>query len=126
MQREVIRLPWFELIRRTLMKEGNVSEAVADEVSWRVLQFFGNSDEIIDNLLDAEDRRLFYFLQDLHVLKTHWEETQLLSGLNWRIFYWNLDLRGMEKVIWSEQVLPQSDIYIGLPDDAWHCHCSPS
>ncbi len=105
------------------MKEGNVSEAVAKEVSWRVLQFFGNSDEIIDNLLDAEDRRLFYFLQDLHVLKTHWEETQLLSGLNWRIFYWNLDLRGMEKVIWSEPVPPQSDIYIGLPDDAWHSHC---
>jgi hypothetical protein len=126
MDREVIRLPWFELIRRTLMKEGNVSEAVAKEVSWRVLQFFGNSDEIIDNLLDTEDRRLFYFLQDLHVLKTHWEETQLLSGLNWRIFYWNLDLRGMEKVIWSERVQSQSDIYVGLPDDAWHCSCSPT
>lgn len=108
------------------MKEGNVSEAVANEVSWRVLQFFGNSDEIIDNLLDAEDRRLFYFLQDLHVLKTHWEETQLLSGLNWRIFYWNLDLKGMEKVIRSEPVPPQSDIYIGLPDDVWHSHCGYS
>jgi hypothetical protein len=61
MQKEVTRLPWFELIRRTLIKEGNFSEAVASEVCWRVLNLFGFSEEIIDNLLDAEDRRLFYY-----------------------------------------------------------------
>jgi hypothetical protein len=104
------------------MKEGNVSEAVANEVSWRVLQFFGNSDEIIDNLLDAEDRRLFYFLQDLHVLKTHGEEEQLLTGINWRVFYWNLDLRSMTQIITSEEKPGIKDVYLGLPDEVWHDH----
>ena len=122
MQREVIRLPWFELIRRTLIKEGNFSEAVASEVSWRVLSFFGYSDEIIDNVLDADDRRLFYFLQDLHVLSTHGEEAQLLSGMTWRIFYWNLDRDAMERVIEGRPMSCEKDIYLSLPEGVWSTH----
>lgn len=122
MQREVIRLPWFELIRRTLIKEGNFSEAVASEVCWRVLNLFGFSDEIIDNVLDAEDRRLFYFLQDLHVLSTHGEEAQLLSGMTWRIFYWNLNREAMERIIEGMPMASEKDIYLSLPEGVWSTH----
>jgi hypothetical protein len=119
MQREVIRLPWFELIQRTLMKEGNFSGAVASEVCLRVLNLFGFSEEIIDNVLDAEDRRLFYFLQDLHVLSTHGEEAQLLSGMTWRIFYWNLNRDAMERVLDGRPIESEKDIYLSLPDGVW-------
>ena len=41
-----------------------VTDEIADDISYRVLNYFGNGVEIIDNALDQDDRRLFYFLQD--------------------------------------------------------------
>ncbi len=70
-------------IDRTGMKE---EEARA--MATHVLNFFGYSERIIDNVLEPEDRDAFYMLEDSGILTTEREETTLYDGREWRIHYW--------------------------------------
>src|SRR2546425_4676811 len=70
-------------IDRTGMKE---EEARA--MAQHVLNFFGYSERIIDNVLEPEDRDAFYMLEDSGILTTEQEETTLYDGREWRIHYW--------------------------------------
>src|SRR3989442_12690236 len=70
-------------IDRTGMKE---EEARA--MAQHVLNFFGYSERIIDNVLEPEDRDAFYMLEDSGILTTEREETTLYDGREWRIQYW--------------------------------------
>ncbi|MDD1772061.1 MAG: hypothetical protein LUQ09_03990 [Methanomassiliicoccales archaeon] len=102
------------------MKTVGLNDTVADEVALRVMNYFGYQDEIIDNALDHDDRRLFYFLQDMKILSTRWEETQLISGRNWRIFYWSFNRYNIEKLLMEDKsVKRQVDLYMDLPESAW-------
>ncbi|KAF5056798.1 hypothetical protein DSECCO2_363470 [anaerobic digester metagenome] len=105
---------------RVLEKTAGFSGPVADDVALRVLNYFGYLDEIIDNALDHDDRRLFYFLQDMKILSTRWEETQLASGRNWRIFYWSFNWDNISRIL--EDKPPKNepvDLYRSLPDSVW-------
>ncbi|MCE5261593.1 MAG: hypothetical protein LLG21_06425 [Euryarchaeota archaeon] len=108
------------LVVRALTKTAGLSGPMADEVALRVLNYFGYLDEMIDNALDHDDRRLFYFLQDMKILSTRWEETQLVSGRNWRIFYWSLNWDGIQRMLEDkpERDGPK-DLYESLPDSVW-------
>jgi len=53
-----------------------------------VMNFFGYSERIIDNILEPEDRDAFYMLEDTGILTTEREETTLYDGREWRIHYW--------------------------------------
>lgn len=105
---------------KVLTKSVGLSGPVADEVALRVLNYFGYHDEIIDNALDHDDRRLFYFLQDMKILSTRWEETQLINGRNWRIFYWSFNWDSINKLL---EDVPDRDepveLYASLPDSVW-------
>ncbi len=106
---------------RILKKTVGVTSPVADEVALRVLNFFGYHDEIIDNALDHDDRRLFYFLQDMKILGTRWEETQLISGRNWRIFYWSLNWDTIQRMLDDRPKTKEpEDLYLTLPDSVWN------
>src|SRR5256885_15223156 len=70
-------------IDRTGMKE---EEARA--MAQHVLNFFGYSERIIDNVLEPEDRDAFYMLEDSGILTTEREETTLYDGREWRDHYW--------------------------------------
>ena len=105
---------------RVLEKTAGFSGPVADEVALRVLNYFGYLDEIIDNALDHDDRRLFYFLQDMKILSTRWEETQLANGRNWRIFYWSFNWDNISRIL--DEHPPKNepvDLYRSLPDSVW-------
>ena len=102
------------------MKTVGVHGVVADEVALRDLNYFGYQNEIIDNALDHDDRRLFYFLQDMKILSTRWEETQLISGRNWRIFYWSFNWNNIERLLVDDPVREsKADLYMDLPDSVW-------
>jgi hypothetical protein len=105
---------------KVLEKTVGLSGPVADEIALRVLNYFGYLDEIIDNALDHDDRRLFYFLQDMKILSTRWEETQLINGRNWRIFYWSFNWDNIHKLL-EENRDPgtDDDLYSALPDSVW-------
>jgi hypothetical protein len=98
-----------------------VTEDVAEDISLRVLNYFGFHDEIIDNALDQDDRRMFYFLQDVQLLTTRWEEVVLPTGRTWRVFYWGLNVDKIEK--FAAPMIEAEDIELGLydslPDGVW-------
>jgi hypothetical protein len=55
-----------------------------------VLDIFGFDDRVIDNVLDPEDRQLFYILEEEGMLATEREETTLYDGREWRTHYWQI------------------------------------
>jgi len=66
---------------------------IAKEIAEKhVMCYFGFNEEVIDNVLEPEDRDAFYMLEDKGLLGTRRDE-EILSPTNkeWRIFYWNLE-----------------------------------
>src|SRR3990172_3267558 len=107
-------------LTKALTKRLEAEPAQAKGLAYRVLNYFGYSDTIIDNLVDQEDRKLFYQLHDAGLLRSTWETTLLLSGKAWRIFYWQLNLEEIRKV--SDEggaVEGEEPVYDNLPEDAW-------
>ena len=97
----------------------------ARQMAQHVMNFFGYSERIIDNILEPEDRDAFYMLEDSGLLTTEREETTLYDGREWRIHYWLfrkekiLDLVKLaiekEKQALDEMAL----IYDDIPNDIW-------
>jgi hypothetical protein len=95
----------------------------ANMLARHVLNFFGYSDRIIDNILEPEDRDAFYMLEDAGILTTEREETTLYDGREWRIHYW---LFRRDKISDLMNAVPEAtsageetDIYSELTDDIW-------
>lgn len=69
--------------------DGNgLSREEAYDLAQHVLNFFGYSERIIDNVLEPEDRDAFYMMEDVGILFTEREEITLYDGREWRIHYW--------------------------------------
>jgi len=114
-------LEMYELID-ALMNRVGLRKEVAIDVAQRVLNYFGFGDTIIDNMLNQDDRRLFYFLQDTGMMGTDWDETFLPNGRGWRIFYWRLNVPNIRKYAKIEEEDSKEEIlqiYDTLPDKAW-------
>lgn len=111
----------YEALARAVKNKMEVTEDVADDISIRVLNYFGFEGEIIDNALDQDDRRMFYFLQDVQLLTTHWEEVVLPNGRTWRVFYWGLNAEKIEKYAAPsiETVDAELGLYDSLPEGVW-------
>ena len=102
-----------------------------------VLDIFGFADRVIDNVLDPEDRQLFYILEEEGMLSTEREETTLYDGREWRTHYWQLKKEiilnyAQEKnkpirttTLDKNQPIPiiedssEEDVYDQLAEDIW-------
>jgi len=98
-----------------------------------VMDIFGFQDRVIDNVLDPEDRQLFYILEEEGMLTTEREETTLYDGREWRTHYWVIrkdvilkyaqdENRRIGTVLSDKQTIGDiSDevIYDNLSDDQW-------
>lgn len=98
-----------------------------------VMDIFGFQDRVIDNVLDPEDRQLFYILEEEGMLATEREETTLYDGREWRTHYWVIrkDVilkyakdgnKRVKSVLSDKQTIEDiSDeaIYDALEDDVW-------
>jgi len=99
-----------------------------------VLDIFGYDNRVIDNVLDPEDRQLFYILEEEGMLTTEREETTLYDGREWRTHYWVLkkniilkyaqDANKSANAALSEKMKPMRDIsdeaiYDNLTEDIW-------
>ena len=111
-------------IRNGIDKEGMPDEQ-AKEMAQHILNFFGYSERIIDNILEPEDRDAFYMLEDTGILTTEREETTLYDGREWRIHYWlfrkeriNELIDGCAHVI--DGVEGTGSVYDELDEDMWH------
>ncbi len=84
----------------TIITLNDLSKAIANRVgidieearrdAGFVMDIFGFDDRVIDNVLDPEDRQLFYILEEEGMLTTEREETTLYDGREWRTHYWRL------------------------------------
>jgi hypothetical protein len=97
-----------------------------DESSYlaeHILNFFGYSDRIIDNVLHPEDRDTFYMLEDAGLMETEREETTLYDGREWRIHYWLLKVSEIQRRRDAGPKYAPEDmepsVYDEVPDDVW-------
>jgi len=98
-----------------------------------VMDIFGFQDRVIDNVLDPEDRQLFYILEEEGMLTTEREETTLYDGREWRTHYWVIKKDTILKYAKNEnkrkksvltdkqtvQDISDEAIYDALEDQAW-------
>ena len=114
-----------QALKNSIDNSRGMVEEQAYELAHHVLNFFGYSDRIIDNILEPEDRDAFYMLEDAGILTTEREETTLYDGREWRIHYW-LFKRDRIAYLMNNSVTetveegPQESVYDELPDDIWH------
>ena len=114
-----------QAIKNSIDNSRGMVEEQAYELAHHVLNFFGYSDRIIDNILEPEDRDAFYMLEDAGILTTEREETTLYDGREWRIHYWlfkrdRIDYLMNNSVTETVDDGPQESVYDDLPDDIWH------
>ena len=109
-------------IQNSIENKG-MDEEQAYALAQHILNFFGYSDRIIDNILEPEDRDAFYMLEDTGILTTEREETTLYDGREWRIHYWLFrreriaELMGSSEPKRAEETV--DSVYGELPDDIW-------
>ena len=108
----------------------NIEEARRD--AGFVMDIFGFDDRVIDNVLDPEDRQLFYILEEEGMLTTEREETTLYDGREWRTHYWRLkkdiitryseEENGIRNYLIDKKQpknVSDDDIYDILEEDIW-------
>ena len=113
-----------QAIKNSIDDSHAMVEEQAYELAHHVLNFFGYSDRIIDNVLEPEDRDAFYMLEDAGILTTEREETTLYDGREWRIHYWLFRREKIQELI--DGLVKQKEVeeehdstYDDLPDDIW-------
>jgi hypothetical protein len=131
------------MIFMTIITLDDLSKAIANRVgidieearrdAGFVMDIFGFDDRVIDNVLDPEDRQLFYILEEEGMLTTEREETTLYDGREWRTHYWRLkkdtiaryskDGSTERSILIVDKKQPKNvsddDIYNTIEDDMW-------
>jgi DNA-binding transcriptional ArsR family regulator len=110
-------------IRNSIDKEG-MPEEEALSMARHVMNFFGYSERIIDNVLEPEDRDAFYMLEDAGILTTEREETTLYDGREWRIHYWIFRKERIAELLGGATDggsggLEGADVYNDIPQEIW-------
>jgi polyhydroxyalkanoate synthesis regulator phasin len=110
-------------IKNSIDKAG-MPEEEARAMAQHVMNFFGYSERIIDNVLEPEDRDAFYMLEDAGILMTEREETTLYDGREWRIHYWMFRKERIHELISGRKGIDMGpggadNVYDEIPDDLW-------
>jgi hypothetical protein len=121
---------------------GDLSKAISNRVgidideaqrdAGFVMDIFGFDDRVIDNVLDPEDRQLFYILEEEGMLTTEREESTLYDGREWRTHYWRLrkdtilryskEANGTRRYLIDKKQpvnVSDDDIYNTIDEDMW-------
>jgi len=110
-------------IKNSIDREGMKDED-ARRMAQHVMNFFGYSERIIDNVLEPEDRDAFYMLEDSGLLTTEREETTLYDGREWRIHYWLFRKDKIMELVRSskerEAREKEASVYDEVPEDIWN------
>ena len=109
---------------RTSIDHTGMPEEQARAMAQHVMNFFGYSERIIDNILEPEDRDAFYMLEDTGILTTEREETTLYDGREWRIHYWLFKKERIFELIsggtgCNGEMNGIDSCYEDVPDEVW-------
>jgi len=117
-----------EDLSKAIANRTEISIEEARKEAGFVIDIFGLQDRVIDNVLDPENRQLFYALEKEGMLTTEREETTLYDGREWRIHYWVIrkdvilkyaqdENKRTKDVISDKQTI--ESIYNALSDGIW-------
>ncbi|MCK5258138.1 MAG: hypothetical protein KAJ69_01365 [Thermoplasmatales archaeon] len=131
---EIMNIITLDALSRAIANRVGVGIEEARRDAGFVLDIFGFDDRVIDNVLDPEDRQLFYILEEEGMLVTEREETTLYDGREWRTHYWQLkkntilnyamDENKRLRTVLYDKTQPIRDIsdesvYNALTEDIW-------
>ena len=95
-----------------------------------LLDLFGYNNRIVDNILEKEERQIFYQLEDIGLVKSETEFHVLYDGREWRAFFWNLEKENIfmyasgvkrgKKPKKREKRKESRNIYFELPEEVWY------
>jgi len=119
---------------RAIANRMGINGEKARRVAGFVMDLFGYDDRIIDNILDPEDRQLFYLLEAEGMLTTGREETTLYDGRAWLTHYWQLrkniilryakyDIKRDRNIIFIKKQIKETsvrNIYSALSEEVWN------
>lgn len=111
-------------MHNTLGRKG-MSRVDSSKLAEYLLSFFGNDDQVIDNLLTSADRDVFYMLEEEGFLTPYQEEVHLTKGVNWRVHYWVLKKDQILRMAKCEEAEPLaidnvSLIYDEVSEEMWN------
>ncbi len=128
MEMQTFRVEELKKVIETTIGEHGMPEKEAEMMAKHVMNLFGFNGRILDNMLEPQDRDVFYMLEDEEILTTEREETTLYDGREWRIHYWTFRkdrigeiLSGKIKTADFNRYPKAEDvnIYDEVPDDVW-------
>jgi len=119
---------------RAIANRMGINGEKARRVAGFVMDLSGYDDRIIDNILDPEDRQLFYILEAEGMLTTGREETTLYDGRAWLTHYWQLrkniilryakyDIKRDRNIIFIKKQIKETsvrNIYSALSEEVWN------
>jgi len=119
-----ITLGELALAIKNTVHEHEMPDEVSEELAYRVLNFFGHDDRVVDNVLEPVDRDAFYMLEDAGILTTEMEEVTLYDGKEWRIHYWLFRRERIRELIEGKASVAANagsdSVYDSLTDEVWH------
>ena len=86
-------------------KKGMVRKYI-EELADFVLSFFGYDDYVLDNVLSAAERDIFYNLEEYGLLEARREEVNIVKGKAWRINQWTYNKNNIIKAAKSKDDAP--------------------
>lgn len=91
------------------------------ELAEYLLGFFGYGTEIVDNILQPDDRDVFYMLEEEGLLGTRQEEVLVTPGKLWRLHYWILRVDRVKKALEAggDETEEYEDLYEDIADEVW-------
>ncbi len=112
-----------DVLKAVLGPKGMGNQEVSQLAEY-LLGFFGFSTEVIDNVLQPEDRDVFYMLEEEGLLGTRQEEVLVARGKLWRIHYWVLKVDIMRRAL-GEVKRGEEDyqaLYDNISEEVWARH----
>ena len=120
-------------LSKALVYRVGIKKEKAMRIAEFVLDLFGYDDRIIDNVLEPDDRQLFYILESEGMLTTGREVTMLNNGREWLTHYWELKKRTILKYARKinrmdipsrsfkneNKKISSKNIYSTLSEDVW-------
>lgn len=105
----------------TVFDEDDMDPHRAEDMAEKVMNLFGYDKAITDNLLSSNERDIFYKLEDVDILSTEEESTNLPSGKKWRIHYWVMNKRKIREILEEkeEEETKEGTIYNDISDTVW-------
>lgn len=111
----------YRALKNSLGRRGMEDKEI-ERLAEYIINFFGFEDRVLDNVLTADDRDVFYMLADIGILGTDNEEVTVKKGKLWRIHYWVLKKDNILRLANQEVENEEEDahtIYEHLADDIW-------